>query len=43
LGVGAWPRKGSAVFWHNMHATGAPDFRTVHAGCPVLMGSKWGK
>jgi prolyl 4-hydroxylase len=43
LNVGAWPKRGSAVFWHNLHASGARDFRTLHAGCPVLMGSKWGK
>jgi hypothetical protein len=43
LNVGAWPKKGSAVFWHNLHATGERDYRTLHAGCPVLLGNKWGE
>jgi prolyl 4-hydroxylase len=43
LNVGVWPKKGSAVFWHNLQASGERDFRTLHAGCPVLVGSKWGK
>ena len=35
------PTRGSAVFWHNMHANGNLDYRTMHAGCPVLFGQKW--
>lgn len=38
-----FPEKGSAVFWLNLHADGIGDFRTKHAGCPVLVGSKWGR
>nr|XP_057922071.1 prolyl 4-hydroxylase subunit alpha-1-like isoform X2 [Doryrhamphus excisus] len=33
--------KGSAVFWYNLHPSGDGDYRTRHAACPVLVGSKW--
>lgn len=36
------PRKGSAAFWYNLHASGEGDYLTRHAACPVLTGSKWG-
>uniref|UniRef100_A0A1I8NZV9 procollagen-proline 4-dioxygenase n=1 Tax=Stomoxys calcitrans TaxID=35570 RepID=A0A1I8NZV9_STOCA len=35
------PIKGSLVVWYNLHKSLKPDFRTSHAGCPVLKGSKW--
>lgn len=35
--------QGDAVFWHNLLRSGEGDFRTRHAGCPVLKGWKWGK
>lgn len=35
--------QGDAVFWHNLLRSGEGDFRTRHAGCPVLQGWKWGK
>lgn len=35
--------QGDAAFWHNMLRSGEGDFRTRHAGCPVLKGWKWGK
>lgn len=38
-----FPKKGTAVFWWNLHKSGVRDLRTMHAGCPVLVGSKWGK
>ena len=41
--VTVFPKKGSAVFWHNLHRNGSNDYRTMHAGCPVLVGSKWGE
>ena len=41
--VTVFPKKGSAVFWHNLHRDGRNDLRTTHASCPVLLGSKWGK
>lgn len=37
------PKKGSAVVWWNLYNSGVRDLRTVHAGCPVIIGSKWGK
>lgn len=37
-----FPKKGAAVYWLNLHANGTGDARTKHAGCPVLVGSKWG-
>jgi prolyl 4-hydroxylase len=43
LNIGVAPRKGSAVFWYNLYASGRGDNRTKHASCPVLIGSKWGK
>ncbi|XP_049300702.1 prolyl 4-hydroxylase subunit alpha-1-like isoform X2 [Anopheles funestus] len=43
LGVGVFPRKGSAIFWYNLHANGSIDARTLHGACPVFVGSKWGK
>lgn len=38
-----FPIKGTAVFWLNLYASGLGDLRTKHAGCPVLVGSKWGE
>lgn len=37
-----WPKKGTAAFWYNLHASGEGDYLTRHAACPVLTGSKWG-
>lgn len=33
--------KGGAAFWYNLLPSGESDKRTLHAGCPVLLGSKW--
>ncbi|XP_078480178.1 prolyl 4-hydroxylase subunit alpha-2 isoform X2 [Lampetra planeri] len=41
LGAVIWPRKGTAVFWYNLFKSGEGDYRTRHAACPVLVGSKW--
>ena len=35
------PIRGSAVFWYNILPSGNKDYRTRHAGCPVLFGQKW--
>lgn len=35
------PRKGSAILWFNLKTSGEGDVYTRHAGCPVLLGSKW--
>uniref|UniRef100_T1ILC5 procollagen-proline 4-dioxygenase n=1 Tax=Strigamia maritima TaxID=126957 RepID=T1ILC5_STRMM len=41
IGATVWPKKGSAAFWYNIHKHGVADARTLHGGCPVLLGSKW--
>ncbi|XP_067309381.1 prolyl 4-hydroxylase subunit alpha-1-like [Pseudorasbora parva] len=41
VGVALKPKKGSAVFWYNLHKNGKLDSKTKHAGCPVLLGNKW--
>ncbi|XP_059358634.1 prolyl 4-hydroxylase subunit alpha-1-like [Carassius carassius] len=41
VGVALKPKKGSAVFWYNLHKNGKMDLKTEHAGCPVLRGNKW--
>jgi len=33
--------QGSAVFWFNFDNDLNPDGNTLHAGCPVIIGSKW--
>ncbi|XP_017469569.1 PREDICTED: prolyl 4-hydroxylase subunit alpha-2 [Rhagoletis zephyria] len=35
------PKKGAAAFWYNLHANGERDYRTLHGGCPIIVGSKW--
>ncbi|XP_060073648.1 prolyl 4-hydroxylase subunit alpha-1-like [Ylistrum balloti] len=35
------PIKGSAVFWYNLMPSGETDFRSQHAACPVILGTKW--
>ncbi|KAK3708850.1 hypothetical protein QZH41_016281, partial [Actinostola sp. cb2023] len=39
--VNTKPSKGDAVFWYNLKRSGEGDDRTLHAGCPVLVGNKW--
>ncbi|CAH1794564.1 unnamed protein product [Owenia fusiformis] len=41
IGAKVFPKKGTAVFWHNLHKSGEGDELTRHAACPVLVGSKW--
>lgn len=41
VGAAVWPKKGTAVFWYNLHPSGEGDFLTRHAACPVLVGNKW--
>ncbi|XP_026315363.1 prolyl 4-hydroxylase subunit alpha-1 [Hyposmocoma kahamanoa] len=41
LGLSVFPKKGSALFWMNLHPSGEGDMSTRHAACPVLRGSKW--
>jgi hypothetical protein len=32
----------AAIFWYNLLHTGLADEATLHGGCPVLIGEKWG-
>ncbi|CAH1793743.1 unnamed protein product, partial [Owenia fusiformis] len=32
--------KGAAAFWFNVKRSGENDVRTLHAGCPVVLGQK---
>lgn len=41
LDLTLWPKKGAAAFWYNLKRNGDGDYRTRHAGCPVLSGVKW--
>uniref|UniRef100_A0A3Q2DQM0 Procollagen-proline, 2-oxoglutarate 4-dioxygenase (proline 4-hydroxylase), alpha polypeptide 2 n=1 Tax=Cyprinodon variegatus TaxID=28743 RepID=A0A3Q2DQM0_CYPVA len=41
FGAAIWPKKGTSVFWYNLFRSGEGDYRTRHAACPVLVGSKW--
>ncbi|KAL1378717.1 hypothetical protein pipiens_015402 [Culex pipiens pipiens] len=41
LNLAVRPRKGTAIFWYNLHRNGKGDKKTLHAACPVLIGSKW--
>ena len=41
LGISVKPVKGDAIFWLNMKSTGLTHKLTMHAGCPVMLGSKW--
>uniref|UniRef100_A0A1A9WN31 procollagen-proline 4-dioxygenase n=1 Tax=Glossina brevipalpis TaxID=37001 RepID=A0A1A9WN31_9MUSC len=35
------PKKGTALVWYNLNNKLIGDWRTQHAACPVLVGSKW--
>ncbi|EDV21669.1 uncharacterized protein TRIADDRAFT_30052, partial [Trichoplax adhaerens] len=41
LGVAVRPQKGSALFWINLKRNGLTNRQTLHAACPVVIGSKW--
>ncbi|XP_031428629.2 prolyl 4-hydroxylase subunit alpha-1 [Clupea harengus] len=41
IGADLKPQKGSAVVWYNILRNGLEDDRTLHAACPVFVGSKW--
>ncbi|CAI7999267.1 Prolyl 4-hydroxylase subunit alpha-1 [Geodia barretti] len=42
VGARIQPFKGDAAFWWNLKKSGEGDMLTRHAGCPVLVGTKWG-
>ncbi len=35
------PEKGAAAFWMDLTSDQTIESEAVHAGCPVLVGSKW--
>ena len=37
-----YTNKGACAIWYNLLKNGDGDYRTRHAGCPVLSGTKWG-
>uniref|UniRef100_A0A4W4HKR5 Si:ch73-68b22.2 n=1 Tax=Electrophorus electricus TaxID=8005 RepID=A0A4W4HKR5_ELEEL len=41
IGAALRPKMQSAVVWYNLLKSGEEDARTLHAGCPVFLGSKW--
>ena len=41
MGVAATPKKGSAVFWYNLHEDGTRDDLSLHGACPTALGIKW--
>ncbi|XP_049868125.1 prolyl 4-hydroxylase subunit alpha-1-like [Pectinophora gossypiella] len=41
MNLTVFPEKRAALFWWNLHRSGDPNYASVHAGCPVLRGSKW--
>ena len=43
LGVSIFPEKGSAAMWFNTKDDAVPDYLTLYAACPVLLGQKWSK
>lgn len=43
INIAVHAQKGSAAFWYDLHASGEPDYLTLHAACPVLIGNKWGR
>ncbi|XP_016987075.2 LOW QUALITY PROTEIN: prolyl 4-hydroxylase subunit alpha-1 [Drosophila rhopaloa] len=41
INITVTPKKGSAVFWYNLHNSGAMNEKTLHSACPVISGSKY--
>ena len=41
IGARVAPTNRSAVFWYNLLPNGKIDRRSLHAACPVFVGSKW--
>ncbi|KAH8333868.1 hypothetical protein KR059_004041 [Drosophila kikkawai] len=35
------PKKGSALFWYNLHNNWEPNPLTRHAVCPMIQGNRW--
>ena len=43
LGLSAFPRSGSALFWLNLSGDGDVEYQSLHSGCPPVRGVKWGE
>ncbi|XP_016980689.2 prolyl 4-hydroxylase subunit alpha-1-like isoform X1 [Drosophila rhopaloa] len=41
LNITVFPRAGTVLFWYNFDMTGDEHLRSMHTGCPVIVGSKW--
>ncbi|XP_052856488.1 prolyl 4-hydroxylase subunit alpha-3 isoform X3 [Drosophila gunungcola] len=41
ININVTPKKGSAVFWYNLHNSGAVNEKSLHSACPVISGSKY--
>ncbi|KAH8280882.1 hypothetical protein KR054_003106, partial [Drosophila jambulina] len=41
LNLTVFPQPGSVLFWYNLDTRGNEHPYTSHAGCPVIVGSKW--
>ncbi|XP_017144491.1 prolyl 4-hydroxylase subunit alpha-2-like [Drosophila miranda] len=41
INVSVTPKKGSAVLWYNLDNAGQMNPKAIHAGCPVIVGSKY--
>lgn len=41
LNLSVLPIENSAVIWYNIKRNGNVDNKTLHSGCPVLLGLKW--
>ena len=40
--VVAFPSGGALIYWNNLSAEGEVDRGSLHGGCPVIRGIKWG-
>ncbi|KAH8271402.1 hypothetical protein KR018_008820 [Drosophila ironensis] len=41
LNLTVFPQPGAALFWYNLKNNGNAEPRSIHVGCPVIVGSKW--
>ncbi|XP_017076149.2 prolyl 4-hydroxylase subunit alpha-2 isoform X2 [Drosophila eugracilis] len=41
VNITVFPRFGTVLFWYNIDTKGDQQIRTMHSGCPVIVGSKW--
>ncbi|KAH8362892.1 hypothetical protein KR084_002423 [Drosophila pseudotakahashii] len=41
LNITVFPKFGAVLFWYNLDTKGNQQIRTMHTGCPVIVGSKW--